>query len=123
MIWLLALLLLASLAGMGYRQGAIRVGISFIGILLGALLAPPLGHLLRPALVAVGLKNPILIWVLGPFVVFVLISALFKVGALAAHQTVDVYYKYKAGDLRLALWGRLNQRAGLCLGLLNGTAY
>ena len=65
MIWLLALLLLASLAGMGYRQGAIRVGISLIGILLGALLAPPLGHLLRPALMAVGLKNPILIWVLG----------------------------------------------------------
>ena len=123
MIWLLALLLLASLAGLGYRQGAIRVGISFIGILLGALLAPPLGHLLRPALMAVGLKNPILIWVLGPFAVFVLISALFKIGALAVHQKVDVYYKYKAGDLRLALWERLNHRVGLCLGLLNGTAY
>jgi len=122
-IWLLAILLLASLAGLGYRQGAIRVGISLIGILLGALLAPPLGRLLKPVLSATGLKNPILLWVLGPFIVFVIISALFKIGALAVHQKVDVYYKYKAGDLRLALWERLNQRVGLCLGLLNGTAY
>ena len=122
-IWLLGLLLLASLAALGFRQGAIRVGISFVGILLGALLAPPLGRLIRPVLVAVGLKNPMLVWVFGPFIVFVLISVLFKVGALAAHQKVDVFYKYKAGDLRLALWERLNHRTGLCLGLLNGTAY
>src|SRR5437763_1299474 len=122
-IWLLGLLLLASLAALGFRQGAIRVGISFLGILLGALLAPPLGRLLRPVLVAVGLKNPILVWILGPFIIFVIISALSKVGALAVHQKMDVFYKYKGGDLRLALWERLNHRTGLCLGLLNGTAY
>src|SRR6266404_5263263 len=122
-IWFLALVLLASLAGLGYRQGAIRVGSSLVGILFGALLAPPLGRLLKPVLMAVGLKNPILLWVLGPFIVFVLISALIKVAAMAAHQKVDVFYKYKAGDLRLALWERLNHRLGLCLGLLNGTAY
>src|SRR5204863_5196594 len=122
-IWLLAILLLASLAGLGFRQGAIRVGISFVGILLGALLAPPLGRLLRPVLMAVGLKNPILLWLLGILIVFVVISALFKIGALAVHQKVDVFYKYKAGDLRLALWERLNHRAGLCLGILNGVAY
>src|SRR2546426_12471533 len=122
-IWLLGLLLLASLAALGFRQGAIRVGISFVGILLGALLAPPLGRLLRPLLMAAGLNNPMLVWVLGPFIVFVLISVLCKVGALAAHQKVDVFYKYKAGDLRLALWERLNHRTGLCLGLFNGAAY
>jgi len=122
-IWLLAIILLASLAGLGFRQGAIRVGISFIGILLGALLAPPLGRLVKPLLMAVGLKNPLLLWVLGPTIVFILFSALFKVAALAIHQKIDVYYKYKAGDLRLALWERLNHRVGLCVGLLNGTAY
>src|SRR4051812_36862387 len=117
MIWLLAILLLASLAGLGWRQGAIRVGISFLGILVGALLAPPLGRLLKPVLMGLGLKNPILLWLLGPLIVFMVISALFKVGALVLHQKVDVYYKYKAGDLRLALWERLNQRVGICLGL------
>jgi hypothetical protein len=34
--WLLALVLLASLAGIGYRQGAIRVAFSLVGILVGA---------------------------------------------------------------------------------------
>jgi hypothetical protein len=36
---------------------------------------------------------------------------------------VDLFYKYKAGDLRRRLWERLNLRLGLCVGLLNGTAY
>jgi hypothetical protein len=40
-----------------------------------------------------------------------------------AHQKVDVFYKYKAGDLRLALFNRLNSRLGLSLGLVNGLAY
>jgi hypothetical protein len=122
-IWLLAILLLASLAGLGWRQGGIRVGISFIGIVIGTLLAPSLGRLVKPILMAVGLKNPILLWIFGPLIVFVIISALFKILALVVHQKVDVYYKYKAGDLRLALWERLNERVGICLGLLNGVAY
>jgi hypothetical protein len=122
-IWLLALVLLASLAGLGYRQGAIRVGFSFIGILLGALLAWPLGKFLKPAILALGVKNPVVPGWVGPVVVFVIISIIFKVCALMVHQKVDVYYKYKAGDLRLALWERLNARTGLCVGLLNGTAY
>src|SRR6185503_10845439 len=121
--WLLAILLLASLAGLGSRQGAIRVGFSLVGILLGALLAPPLGHLLKPLLLATGLKNPILLWLLGPLIVFIIISALFKISGLMVHQKVDDYYKYKAGDLRLALWERLNHRAGLSLGVVNGFAY
>lgn len=122
-IWVLAVLLLASLAGLGFRQGAIRVGFSFFGIVLGALLAVPLGRLLGKLLGTLGVKDPLLIWVLGPLLVFVLISIIFKVCAAAVHHKVDVHYKYHAGDLRLVLWERLNRRVGLCLGLLNGTAY
>jgi hypothetical protein len=55
--------------------------------------------------------------------VFIIILVIFKIAGLAAHRKVDVYYKYKAGDLRLALWERLNQRLGLCLGVLNGSVY
>ena len=122
-IWLLAILLLASLAGLGYRQGAIRVGFSFFGIILGALLAVPLGRLVGRLVGLVGVKDPLLVWALGPLIVFVVISIIFKVAAAAVHQKVDVHYKYHAGDLRLALWERLNRRVGLCLALLNGTAY
>jgi hypothetical protein len=122
-IWLLALLLLACLAAVGHQQGAIRVGISFLGILLAALLAGPLAKLVKPVLVALGVANPILLWVLPPFIVFIIVLSAVKVAALAVHKKVDVYYKYKAGDLRLALWERLNARIGACLGLLNALAY
>lgn len=122
-IWLLAIVLLGALAAIGYTQGAIRVGISFFGILLAALLAIPLAKLVKPAVVALGVSNLLLQWVLPPFIVFIVISALVKVAAFAVHKKVDVYYKYKAGDLRLALWERLNARLGACLGLLNGLAY
>ena len=121
--WLVALVLLASLAGVGYRQGAIRVAFSLVGILFGALLAGPLGRLVKPLLVILGLKTPALAWLLAPLIVFVLISVIFKVAALMVHKKVDVYFKYHAGDLRLVLWERLNRRVGLCLGLVNGALY
>jgi hypothetical protein len=122
-IWILVVIVLASLAGLGFRQGAIKVAFSFVGILVGALLAVPLGHLVGRLLGVLGVKDPLLIWALGPLIVFILVSAAFKVAAAAVHQKVDVYYKYHAGDLRLALWERLNHRLGLCLGVLNGAAY
>jgi hypothetical protein len=60
---------------------------------------------------------------LAPLVVFVVISIIFKVAALMVHQKVDVYFRYHAGDLRQALWERLNRRLGLCLALANGALY
>ena len=123
LFWLLALVLLASLAGIGYRQGAIRVAFSLVGILLGALLAGPLGRLVKPLLVALGVKNPILAGVLAPLIVFLLFSIIVKVAGFMVHQKVDVHFKYHAGDLRLALWERLSRRLGLCLGLVNGALY
>ncbi len=122
-MWVLALVLMASLAGLGYRQGAIRVAFSLLAIVLGALLAPLLGSLLKPVLIALGVTNPVLVWLLGPVIVFVLVSIIFKVAALPVHQKVDVHFRYHAGDLRLMLWERLSRRLGLCLGLLNATAY
>ena len=79
MFWLLALVLLASLAGIGYRQGVIRVAFSFVGILAGALLAGPLAKLAKPLLVSFGVKTPVLAWLLAPVAVFLLVSVIFKV--------------------------------------------
>jgi hypothetical protein len=122
-IWLLTVLLMASVAALGYRQGGVRVAFSTVGILVGAVLAKPFGRLLLPVLVAVGVKYPPIAWLLGALIIFVAVSVALKVGAYYAHQKVDVFYKYRAGDLRLALWERLNHRLGLCLGLLNGALY
>ncbi|HYG22481.1 MAG TPA: CvpA family protein [Verrucomicrobiae bacterium] len=122
-IWILAVLLVASLIGLGLRQGAIRVAASFVGIVLGTLLAGPIGNLLKPVFSAIGMKNPVLLWFVPALLVFVLILTLSKVAGLFIHKKVEVHYKYKAGDLRLALWERLNSRLGMCLGTLNAIAY
>jgi Colicin V production protein len=122
-IWILALLLLAAGAGMGHRQGAVRVAVSFVGIIISALLAWPLSSLLRPLLPHVGIQNPFVVQLLAPVLVFIILMSLFKSLGLLAHHKVNVYYKYKADELQRIWWERLNRRLGLGLGLLNGLAY
>lgn len=122
-IWLIILLLLPSIAAIGYQQGAIRAGFSFFGILLGVMLAALAGKIFPPLLGLFGVKSPLMLWALPPMLGFLLVLTLVKVAGFMVHQKVDVHYKYKAGDLRLSLWERLNSRLGGCLGLLNGVAY
>jgi hypothetical protein len=122
-IWILAILLLAAVGAAGYQQGAIRGAVNFVGIILAAMLAGLAGKIFVPLMGLFGVKNPIWLWVLPPFLGFLLLMALVKTGAFFLHRKIDVYYKYKAGDLRLALWERLNARVGISVGLLNGVAY
>ena len=123
LIWILALVLFGSLGFVGFSLGAIRTGISFLGLLVATLLAWPMGHLVNPLLGLTGLKDPVVIWLLGPVVVFCIIVIVFKVIGMLVHRKVDVYYKYKAGDLKMGLWNRLSARLGLCLGLANAAVY
>jgi hypothetical protein len=122
-IWLLTLLLLGGFALAGYQQGAIRAGIAFLGVFFAVMLAALAGKIFGPIMGAMGVTNPIWRWVLPPFFGFILVMGIIYVAAFFVHQKVDMYYKYKAGDLRLALWERLNTRLGICVGLLNGVAY
>ncbi|MGH7975869.1 MAG: hypothetical protein ACREDS_02275 [Limisphaerales bacterium] len=122
-IWILALLLLASSIALGHKLGAIRASFTFVGIVLAASLAVLLGKLLKPLLPHVGIHNPILLWMITPIVAFVLVLILFKVAGIAVNRKVNIFYKYKAGDLRLAIWERLNTRLGACVGALNGASY
>jgi hypothetical protein len=122
-IWLITLLLLPCIAAIGYQQGGIRAGISFFGIILGVMLATIAGKIFIPLLGLFGVTTPIILWALPPVLGFLLVLTLVKVAGFMLHQKVDVHYKYKAGDLRLSLWERMNSRLGACLGLLNGVAY
>ncbi|HUA67509.1 MAG TPA: CvpA family protein, partial [Candidatus Saccharimonadales bacterium] len=122
-IWILALVLLASGAGLGLRQGGIRAGVSLVGIVTATLLAEILEKPLKPLFPHMGIQSPALIWALAPLIAFIIVLALFKVAGFFVHRKVYLFYKYKAGDLRLALWQRINSRLGLCIGLLNGTVY
>jgi hypothetical protein len=122
-IWILAMLLMTAVALAGWRQGAIRAAFSFAGIVLAALLAGPLGRLVHPLLPHLGASNPVTAWALAPVFGFILGSIPLKVAGQSVHHKVEHFYKYQAGDLRLALWTRLNARLGICVGLMNGAAY
>ncbi len=122
-IWILAILVIGATTLAGWRQGAIRAGISFIGILFAILLAGLLGRLVHPLLPHLGASNPITAWALAPVIGFILVSIVFAIAAQPVHKRVEHYYKYKAGDLRQALWERLNTRVGICIGVLNGAVY
>jgi hypothetical protein len=70
-----------------------------------------------------GITHPVLLWMIAPVVMFIIILSIFKSAGYAMHRKVDVFYRHQAGDLRLALWERLNCRLGMCLGMLNGLMY
>src|SRR3954471_10203180 len=122
-LWIVALLLVGLVAMVGYYQGAIRAAASFLGLIIAAVLAVPLGNLIAPVLKIVGLKHPIVLAFVGPLVVFIIILGAFKVVGHVIHRKVDNYYKYKGSDTMRLLYERLNQRLGICLGVLNATVY
>jgi len=122
-IWILTVLLVASTVGLGYRQGVIRAACSFLGILFATLLAAPIGKLIQPLLPHVGVQNQIRAWMTAPIIAFPLVLLLFKAAGGYLHHKSEMHFKYKAGDLELSIWSRLNHRLGACVGVLNGTAY
>lgn len=122
-IWILALLLLVSGAGLGLRLGAIRAAFSFVGVIIATLLAGFTAKLVRPLLPLVGVSDHTLVWIVAPITGLLMVWVVFNAVGFEVHRRVGVYYRYKTGELRQALWERLNTRLGVCIGLLNGTAW
>jgi len=122
-IWILAILVIGAAVLAGWRQGGIRAAIGFGGILFATLLCGLVGKIFHLVLPLFGAKDPLLVWALSPLCGFILVSIIFSVIAFNVHRKVDVHYRHKASDLRLALWERLNTRLGLCVGVLNGAIY
>ena len=122
-IWILVSVMMLSLAALGYRQGAIRVSFSLIGIIVSALLAGPFAKYVQPMLPHVGIHDPTVIWLISPLIVFWVLLIPFKSVGFFVHRKVEVYFKYKEDGIQLIRWARLNARLGLGLGLMNGLAY
>ena len=108
---------------LGHKLGAIRASITFIGIIVAELLAAPLGSLIRPLFPHLGVHNPIWQWVLPPFVMFVVVLAIFKSVEQMVHHKVYVRYKHYTDEAQMLWWERMNHRVGLCVGTLNALAY
>jgi hypothetical protein len=122
-LWLLALVVLAFPAIVGYRAGAVRAAISLLGLIIGALVALPLGSLLKPVVKLAGVQQPWLQAVIAPAAVFLIVLIIFKVVAQTVHTKVELYYEFKTNDTVRAKWERLSKRLGLCVGVLNGVIY
>lgn len=117
------MVLFAASIALGHKLGAINAAFTFFGILFGAVLAAPLGTIFKSLLPDVGVHSPTVIWAVSPIVAFVAVMLVFRAAGFVVHRKVEVHYKYNAGELRRALWERMNARVGACIGTLNGTAY
>ena len=122
-IWIIALLLFASSGIVGFYQGALRMAISTVGLLVAALLALPLAGVFAFLLKVFGMEHPIPIAFLAPFIAYVLVLMAFKGVGMATHKKVDGYMKYKANDTNRMLFERMNARVGIMVGLCNAFIY
>lgn len=122
-LWIIALLLFASLGIVGFYQGAVRMAISTIGLFVAAMLAMPLAGVFTLILKVFGMEHPVAISFLAPFIAFVLVLIGFKCAGMATHKKVDAYLKYKASDTVRLLFERMNSRVGIMVGLCNAFIY
>jgi len=89
--WIVAVLIVGVVALVGYYQGALRAAFSFIGLLLGAMLAMPLSGVTGWVLHLVGIRHPTKLAFLAPVLAWVVVLAIFKIVANTVHRKVDTY--------------------------------
>ncbi len=122
-IWILAVLLFAGVGALGRQIGGIRMGISLLGVVVALFAAGPLAPVVRSALGAVGIKNPILMWALAAPLAFLGIMMAFNSVAVAVYIKISGYFKFRAPDDVRMRWERIDAGMGLTAGLLAAVFY
>jgi hypothetical protein len=121
-LWLLAIVLLAVFAGLGFAKGAIRMAISFLGLLVGLAVAVPFGRALKPLMGMFGVVNPVWLAVVPPIIAFLLVYLIVSGLSFFVHHKVYLRYKYKHDDVDRIRWEAMNHHVGTAIGLLAGAA-
>lgn len=122
-IWILAVLLFAGVGALGRQIGGLRMGISLLGVVVALFASGPLAPVVRSALGAVGIKNPILMWALGAPLAFLGIMMAFNSVAVAVYIKISGYFKFRAPDDVRMRWERIDAGMGLTAGLLAAVFY
>ena len=122
-IWILALILFGILGSLGRQVGAIRMGISLIGVTVGVFAAGPLAPFFRTLLELATVKDQITLLALGAPVAFLTVLVIFNSIAAAVYQQVSRYYKYRVDDDIRLQWERMDGQLGLCVGLVAAVGY
>ena len=103
-IWILAILVIGLLALVGFFLGAIRSAVVLLGVLLGGVLAVPLGPSLRPLFTTCGVTNTVWLWIWPPVAVFGLVFLIFFGLSFAAHYPVAKHYKFTTDAVGVHRW-------------------
>ncbi len=118
-IWIIAILLIGVFGLVGYFLGAIRSILVFLGVLMGGVLALPLGPSLRPLFVTCGVTNTVWLWIWPPVAVFGLVALIFLGLSFAAHYPVAKHFKFATDDIGFNRWLRMNRRLGACVSVVS----
>lgn len=121
-MWIVAIVLVALTAAMGYRQGAVRAAISAAGLIVAAILAMPLAPTFQFVFNFIHV-HPVVEKFIAPLIAFVVVSIVFKIIGAFVHKKVEYHYRYHATDAHRAFWERMHRRVGACVGALNGLIY
>jgi hypothetical protein len=90
-----------------------------LGTWLSFLATEPIAAKIRPF--AMGFfETPTTLLIMPPVLVFIGLFAVTYSVAQGIHLKIFLYYKYKTNDEKFGLWDRMNNRVGLCLGVVNG---
>ncbi|MDG1857150.1 MAG: CvpA family protein, partial [Verrucomicrobiota bacterium] len=106
MIWLVAILLLAVFAGVGYLKGAIRMSVSLAGLFVGLMLAKPMAPMMTPIYTASGMTNLLWLSLLPPITAFLVVGLVFVVVGFIVHYKIGQYYKFSADEVTRLTWER-----------------
>ncbi len=121
-MWIAAIVLIALMVSIGYRQGAIRAAFTFIGLLLAAILAMPMAPLFNFIFNFVHV-HPAVPQFVTPVIAFLVVSIVMSIVGAFVFKKVDYHYRYHVSDAHRAFWERMHRRVGAAIGALNGLIY
>lgn len=117
-IWILAFVLCAIFAAIGFFSGAIRTALLWIGVVIASIVTGMIAPKLVGLMPKIGIKHPL--WIeLTPYIIVFSILALIVYGVgFAVHHKVALIYKYQRDDYSRVKWESMNRHVGLSVGLL-----
>jgi hypothetical protein len=119
-LWILAIGLLAVFAGIGFAKGAIRMAISFLGLIFALMVAVPFGRALKPVMGTIGIVNPAWVAVVPPIIAFAIVYLVVMGLSFFAHHKIYIRYKYKHDDVDRIRWETMNRHVGAAIGVVTG---
>jgi hypothetical protein len=117
-IWILAIVLCAVFAAIGFFSGAIRTIMMWVGVILASIITGAIAPKLISLMPKIGIVHPLWIQAAPYIIVFSLFALIVYGVGFAIHHKIAMVYKYSRDDYSRAKWERMNHHVGLALGLV-----